>query len=364
MLTARDYFYKFVAPEQLNKSYQAAFQERDLSQLPNGLPNGVPSFSTQEDAFKKAVNHAPNRSNDILIEHYIENLIKLAPAKLKSRLEGMFVAKVKDLIANAAAQHSRGNYDGDLIFFNVGLSDACYQYAILYYEFIRLVDEGKRRGDRHPEIVQLTKSVTEHTIKIAIAQRRWNREGLVQFTWDDVVYSRPAMEGYAITIATYSDKFILYHEIAHHILGHTKLGNSPFTFLENLPDICKYWRNTMSKKHMQEYEADAAALLMTLQTRSSNLQEERDKELSIAVGGLLTLTIIGQFARHVDKASIDHPSVSSRFDQCVAILKESCTYETSIGEIIDDIKRFQILLRKSQGWGLGCRWDMAEFTHN
>ncbi len=358
MITARDYFYQVIAPEHGYKSYQEVYHRFDPNTLPASLP---PPLIRGLDIGSEIRTHVPQRSNDFLIEHYMEEIIRLAPRTLHARLDRMFTAKIRDLDANAAALANRGSYDGDLIFFNVGLSDACFQYAILYYEFIRLISERTHLGRDHPKIMELTTSVQEHAIKLAVAQERWNKEGIVGLTPDDVIFSDEEVEGKAITIATFADRFILYHEISHHIFGHTDQGMNLFAFIDELPDKCKGWTTTEIESHTHEYQADAGALLVTLKERSSDTEKEKDKEISIAVGGLLVFSVLGQFVEDIDSSSDTHPPLSSRFDRCVDILREYCINKQLINDIIDDMKRFQYLLWTLQKRGLGKLYSVAEF---
>ena len=150
--TARDYFYSVVAPEHAGHTYQTVHQH-EIYQEETARHNqgefehlGLP-VEHQREVLERIRAHVPFRSNDFLIESYMTDLLESAPATLRLRLETMFVAKLKEFDANAGALCSEGKYEGDLIFFNVGLSDACYQYAILYYEFIRLVGERQRNAD-------------------------------------------------------------------------------------------------------------------------------------------------------------------------------------------------------------------------
>lgn len=353
-MTARDYFFKIVAPEHAGRSYHAVHRYNP-AQMAKQSHSGIPA-KVYEQIMAKAIDHIPFRSNDILTEQWMKELIALAPVELKPRLENMFIAKLRDYEANAAALCD-ADYEGDLIFFNVGLSDLCFQYAIIYYEFIRLFGEHFSPDDA-PRIEGLKAILTDHVAKVASAQDRWDRLGAVRFAPDDVINSSGEIEQRAAKIAGFTDKFILCHEISHHILGHTEPGTRPLVYVDSLPDHCKYWRKATLQSHQQEYEADASALIMTLQAHCADVETERQRELQVVIGGLLTLTVLGQLVSDVDEVTPSHPSVSSRFDQCLDVLRSACKYETRA--IFYIVKQFQALLWHTQRKGLGRRWSAAE----
>ena len=358
MQTARDYYFQIVAPDENYRSYQYNHHSHD--DLPEDLPNEIRDQVTPDEYRKAFLKHVPNRSNDPLLESYLDELIPIAPEALKSRLEKIFVAKMNDFSPNAAALHGHGTYDGDLVFFNVGLSDACFQYAILYYEFICLISERIKKGEEHPRIKHLASAVNEHVIKLAMSQTRWNREKKVQLTQDDTLFARSDLEGYAVTVAVNADKFILYHEISHHLLGHT--GGNLFSFIEKLPQECRCWDHAKIESYKHEFQADAGALLISLHGSAIGRDRAEVMELDIAIGSLLSLTVLGQFVGNIHAHGLRHPSIVSRFDQAIAILRSVAKDQEQLESVIDDFKRFQWLLFQTQRRGLGSRWDVKEFN--
>jgi hypothetical protein len=347
-MSAREYFYTVLAPEQAGRTYQevqASAIERQME------IDSVPQ-DERKRIRKRLRRHAANRSNDFLIEEYMRALVASGPVALRPRLKKMFVAKVRDFNANAAAICDSGQYEGDLVFFNVGLSDVCLQYAILYYEFIRLIGEIQPNADSHV-IADLIKKVGDHSLRLARAQARWDRLDAIRLTPDDVVESSADIESYAVSVAASADQFILCHEVAHHILGHTQLSTALFSWLDELPDGCRYWKTTNRVAHSREYQADASAVMLRLLNRSDDASRERRRDLEVSIGTLLTMTVLGQLVPDVTVSTHTHPSVSSRFRQCVDILRTACTYELAIGQVIEDFGRFHSLLWMTQGKGLG-----------
>lgn len=352
-MTAREYFFKILAPDHKRQSYAAVYH--------NHLPDLVRPGRDPEEcraAVAKAVNHIPTRSNDFLIERSIEDLISRVPADFRARLENMFVAKVQDFEANAAALGSGGDYEGDLILFNAGLSDVCGQYAIVYYESVSLFINRLR-----PEVlghgVELDQ-LEEHLLLLKTAQERWDKLGVIHLHREDLIYSTFEIDSVAAYLTTHAIRFILCHEIAHHILGHTGNHMNLLSHLDKLPERCKYWKTTTLESHRMEFEADACALAMTLEHRQLDLETAQQQEREIGVGALLTFTVLGQLVHNVDQVTSSHPSISSRFDQCVEILRATCKEDIELYLLL--IKRFQEMLWVAQGKGLGRRWSEEELV--
>jgi len=172
------------------------------------------------------------------------------------------------------------------------------------------------------------------------------------------IFSSYEIESQAAGLAKHANKFILCHEISHHILGHTATGDRPLSFIEDLPDHCKYWKRVEQSSHQQEYEADASAITMTLQTHGLDSKAQHKREFEAAIGALITLTVLGQLIGDVDDVTPSHPSVKSRFDQCLDIIHARCKHETIRGTVFL-IKRFQTLLWAIQQKGLGRHWAEA-----
>lgn len=313
------------------------------------------NYKNISDYEKKELEHSVRWSNDKLIDSYMHDLVSVAPPELRSRVQQCFVGKLRDFKANAVALPVECDHYGDLIFFNVGLSDACFQYAILYVEIIKLFNTKKPASDTEHMISAVAMSMA----KLASAQDRWNTIGEVALTPDDNLLPREGDTAMAVSIAVMADKFVLYHEICHHLLGHTSKQSS--NFVEALPDECKIWLQPISNEHKREFQADAGAVLLALWAAK---RDSRSAEITAALGAMLFFTTIGQSVPDAWKESASHPAEGERFKQCCNILAHLLPEDSDFGDILRDIIRFQVLLYQTQDQGIGSKFLKTAVTTN
>ena len=127
MLTAREYYYEKIAPEERYRNYQSVHQKK-IYKLPQ-----------YRHLAKDVLGHLPTLSNDLLIETCMREIISTSNSSaIRNRIEHMFTAKRKKYLENAYAKCESREYNGDLVFYFVGLSDACFQYCTLFSEFINV----------------------------------------------------------------------------------------------------------------------------------------------------------------------------------------------------------------------------------
>lgn len=327
VLSARSFFYKYY----LGASDQKSYAEANYPDLAEEL--AVPP-------------HVPRRSNDALLEEYMDDLVAVAPEEYRDRIDGMFVGKLHDFEANAAAMLEDEHY-GDLIFFNVGLSDACFQYSMLFHQLVKLIGlRTKAEGDRSSEVANYLQVLGGNLTKLKSAQDRWNESGKVSLrSEDEVAFYKQDLE-LAVAIACTTDRFVLFHEVCHHLLGHTSGG--ALHFIDTLPDGCRAWEGTTNEHHRQEYQADAGAIMLSLWSSS----KESVDVVGAVLGTLLSLTVLGQFTKDASVASETHPSTLARFEQALAVLGASVPRD-ELDPILDDVERLQLLLSGTQDRGIG-----------
>lgn len=329
MMSAKDYFYKYHSKTEYGATYSDYYHH----------------LSEEE---KARIHHTPLRSNDFLIESYMNELISVAPPEFRGRIEQCFVGKIRNFDANAAAWHSEDEHYGDLIIFNVGLSDACFQYAILFQEFIsfrRMNGLGKNR-------VEAELTLGKRIAKLARSQRRWNNVGEVALMHEDNLLPLSKDEaGTSSSMATMADKFVLYHEICHHLLGHTSMWGS--ALLDSLPDKCKCWNREINSAHKREFQADAGAIMLALW---SSVKDARAAEITAILGALLFFTTVGQFSKDAWAPTDSHPAEGERFVQCCNVLAELISAGSDFSNIFKDMMKFQTVLFRTQGNGIGARW--------
>jgi hypothetical protein len=337
MTLSREYYYSTLAPEENGQNYQRVHQ----SYLYEGKndPSSVRIYS-----------HVPRCSNDFLIEQYIDELRELVTPQIAERLDNLFVAKRLNFFANAGAHHAKKEFEGDLVFFFVGLSDVLYQYATLYGEFNALTRARASLGVDASETKALFLTVCRDIHKLCEAQVEWGiNRNEIRLNEESVLVPSTELEGRATSTATLMDKAVLRHEIAHHILGHTdsesNLGSLLNPKIEHL-----FNRDDYAVGHIRELEADLGAIFLPA---SRGHHEEFDQlGFEVAFGTLMAQTTLAQLKASIHLGSATHPSWNVRHQISVKALRHfypvpGCEYA------ISEVSRFRALLYHVQGRGLG-----------
>ena len=158
------------------------------------------------------------------------------------------------------------------------------------------------------------------------------------------------MELLSFGMKAFADRFILCHEISHHLLGHTGRNDIGSDYLQKLPIECQLWHNTNVERG-RELQADALAVLLLIEgiNNLSNSLSDFDSTERIVndamLGSLLTITAIGQIMGSMTFTTPSHPSAEIRYQQCLAILKYSEQQYHNVKLFFDeDIREFQRML--------------------
>lgn len=297
-MNARQFFYKNVLPNLTGISYQKSMNYKLVK---------------NDKYAKKIWRHLPKLSNDRHIEDVIKNLLdEHIPQIFRSRLEHMFVAKLSDHQYQAKALIAPGQYRGDLIYYYVGLADCIFEISIYYIEFSMRdwdINIFEKQCMKLMEMVQVWKNTSPLKIDL--------NPNLV------VTLSSDEQANKAASIATLTDKFVICHEIAHHLLGHTgKIDDASF-LLEKLPEELKSWKGK-SINSAKELQADALATLFMLKISDTQMIQgicgKSQNVFEASLGCLLTLWINILLSNDPNKESNDYPSDIQRLESCFAIL--------------------------------------------
>lgn len=296
-MNARQYFYRNVMPRFTGMSYQKAMKIQ---------------LSENDKEAKKIYRHIPKYSNDRIVEGLIKDLLKNhIPQTFKNRLEHIFVAKLRNHEYQAAALIKPGEFRGDLIYYHVGLADCLYEFLVYFFEFADSKTDASVLKD--------------HGLRLSLMAQDWKKNQpltidldptLVVMTLDDKLMARSA------TIAVLTDKFVLCHEIAHHILGHTGKNNDAFGLLDKLPEELKSWKNK-SVNHAKEFQADALATLFMMKLNENNMVQgaigESQDAFEAILGCMLVLQVNNYLSNDPDEGTSTHPSDNERVNSCLAI---------------------------------------------
>jgi hypothetical protein len=288
----------------------------------------------------KTLNHLPRLSNDRLIEFTLLDLINNhIPSEFRARLEYLFVAKINDHLYEARAISNPGMYRGDLIYYYVGLSDGFYEFTLFFTKL---------------HFVQMdVDSIIKECFRLSSMTKYW-RESYPKridiFQEPNDLDEATYMEK-AAGIAVLMDKFVICHEIAHHLLGHTGKHNDAGCFLNNLPDELKSWQHHPNER-AKELQADAlAALFMMKMTKDGmkqgSLHNSQDAFNAI-LGCSFVLKALSFLSEDPDEVSKEYPSINDRLLSCMAIL--SYYTNTELLEAVNELleKMFKIISKTEE----------------
>jgi hypothetical protein len=315
--TAQQFYYDVIAPEEQGMSYaQVYYRKLEDSRVRDWVRPFLAPHQSDKD-FDEIAEHArsfvPTYSNDFLLDHIVGELIQHTEGEIQDYLKKLFVAKRHDPEENAGALPNSGDYDGDLILFHVGLSLACHEYANLFAKSVayKFDDEVRRQS---PE--QRAAELIAEAEKLFAAQTKWHANGdQVKLELQTITSDHPM----GAIIAHMTDRFILCHEVAHHLLGHTGRADIASHHFEKLPEKARHWSGK-SNSHADEFQADALALILAAGHLSQRTPNAEDQMADIALGSLLTLTVLGQ-AAGFDGVTESHPPIRERLSQCASIIE-------------------------------------------
>lgn len=353
MISAKEYYYTKISPKELGMSYQQAHYA-----------------DSSDKSLAHIYSHVPKRSNDFLIERYIEELISVSSSGIANRLEKTFIAKHKNFYPQAGARHSKSEYDGDLIIFNVGLSDVLFQYAILFQQFKSLISAFKECGEWSKSLTGRFSRFCVNLEKISEAHIEWGiNQNEIRFNTG--FYIDPDETGpdedddvasHAAVIATFMDKAIIRHEVSHHLLGHTELKDKISSELLGAVNNLII-DEAVSHQQRRELEADICSLLIPISGKDYGSESLVGTRIEVCLGTLLMQTVLAQLKSDIYLDSKSHPSWKVRHSVMLEVINE--TYGSNVlSQILTDVVSFQKLLYMVQGRGLGVLYDVNPVADN
>ncbi len=260
----------------------------------------------------KIMKHVPRLSNDKLLEEILEDLIgNHIPKDFQERLKYLFVAKINNRLFEAKAISNPGMYRGDLIYYYVGLGDGFYEFIIFFTKLYNTHIEDD--------------AIIHDCFRLSSMMKDWRESYpkrieifLKPNDPEEALYMEKAAQ-----IAVLIDKFVICHEIAHHLLGHTGKNNDALFFIDNLPEELKSWLQN-SLEHGKELQADALAVLFMLKMTENNMKQsclDRSQNAFNAVMScLFTLKVLAFLSNDPNEVSKEYPSLNQRLESCKAIL--------------------------------------------
>ncbi|MEU2778838.1 hypothetical protein ABZ646_39755 [Streptomyces sp. NPDC007162] len=285
----------------------------------------------------------PTNSNCPELQQVAEDLISLAPVEWQATMRNVFVARAFKGDANAEASSFRG---AGVIELNYGLTSTAMIYSTLFCHFYASLRSAATEvdfSDAEQEITdmiieELERSAFEPILIAESSVSSWASEGNV-YAVHPLFFELPAgrMDSEYHDLVTATEMFVVGHEFAHHMLGHTE---EHFRHAAKAKRIVGRWisdigaaeiMNSLNEDQRAEVEADVTAFLLL----SGELSEKRTRgRIYRAIGGsmlaLISLAHVnGHWVSQDDKAT--HPDFLTRYEVLARLIKYM-TMPMPIGE--------------------------------
>ncbi len=345
-MNAKQYFFEKVAPEENGKPYHENYNKAVCESL------GTDFSSLSKWMGLTGMRH----SNDAQLDMLFGSMSNSAPSQLKKYLDEIFVGKLRNFNANAYALAKTGNYDGKLVIYQVGLSDLCFQYASMFYEHAGWSGILEDIPEKEKKIVMTVLSMKMD--KLNELHSEWETNAYyIKFKPEDEHLLGIEDNEAIVNTSLAADQFILWHEVAHHILGHLDGSKELESILHHIPEHLRSWENK-SASHAKELQADSTALLFMLSYFGGEKNFTKQQITEATIGSLLVMIVLGQLVGDSQESNESHPAVFTRFMNLLKILiyffEPDEEYMSLFKTITWDMSAFYNHLYAVTGRGIGA----------
>ncbi|MCX5582091.1 hypothetical protein [Streptomyces erythrochromogenes] len=285
----------------------------------------------------------PHRSNCPDLESLLEGLICALPEEWKARARRLFAGRNLHGHANAEAWRSG---EVGVIEINYGITSAAMIYSVLYYKYFEMVRTLGAEVDFVDDDEEVLMMILEEVgdsgftpILIADGEKGSWRANRRIFAGHELLRELPASASYDAyhELVRSIEEFVLAHELAHHLLGHTSdpypRASQNLTHFKKIKD--KYGilppDETLNPEQKDEMEADTLALLVMSGALTGEITSGRIYRA--AGGSVIALTALA----HIDDSWVasnepgqTHPDFITRYANAVDLVKK-ISKETPVG---------------------------------
>ncbi|MEU5888036.1 hypothetical protein ABZ835_14545 [Streptomyces sp. NPDC047461] len=262
-----------------------------------------------------------------------KDLIALAPIEWQATMRNIFVARAFKGDANAEASSFRG---AGIIELNYGLTSTAMIYSTLFCHFyasVRSAATDVDFGDAEEEVTEMIIEELERSAfePILIADSNvstWASEGSVYAAHPlliELPKERRQSEYHNFVTAT--EMFVVAHEFAHHMLGHTE---EHFKHAGKTRKVVGTWlaaiggneiMNSLNEDQREEIEADIASFLLLSGEISG--QRTRSRVYQAIGGSMLALISLAHVNDHwiSQDSESSHPDFLRRYEVLARLIK-------------------------------------------
>lgn len=298
------------------------------------------------DVAEQILTLIPPHSNDYYLEGTVIDICDLLPEDLAVDADAVFVARTPVFVPNAEAYAPAE--DARVVCIYQGVSTALGFYAYLMRRSYRLIaDQDLANVRTAGELLNLARAaipqlLTDADVALVLDRRRgWLEDVDIDAELTDLqlepIDRVPTGESAVVLLHDLGEHFVVAHEIAHHLLGHTHHNHFAFRLHPARAHLVRL-RAAMSvaidedawtPAQIQEFDADALAFLCLAGEVCDPGSFEKARWYGAIMGALLALptledlALMGGAAAHrgidrmVRAVGETHPPILDRLDQII-----------------------------------------------
>jgi hypothetical protein len=340
MKSAKEFYYEYYEKTKNITSFQKKFS------FDQRMRSAFPNIDEIHDELREFI---PTYSNDYKIQAIFNKLTDKVNNEISNYIQKLFIVQTWDPNIRAYIRKHKGEFDGEIIFIDLGISN-----LIIYYAHLLSIFVATRRDIYSKLDLLALKDSARSYRKIYNV----NEINIYKNLFENWLTIQNEVRDFGTVCSQFCHEFILCHEISHYLLGHTELRNfynevMPVSFEDIL---------SAPPLHQREFHADIFSMFLSSGAfRASELiLNTFSFTLDASIGTLLALTIFGQQSDPF-KDSDTHPCINHRYGICINLLKrfsksDMFTFASGL------MKEFQIILFNTQKYGLGQYYKESSYT--
>ncbi|MEU4523117.1 hypothetical protein AB0F52_30960 [Amycolatopsis sp. NPDC024027] len=303
---------KFYAKHKLPKQGSFWYEViRRLDQLDNASATSLEFHRTWR----------PDRSNCPELTSHVEHLIDSLPAEWRAAAKSIFVGRIINAEANAQAWTER---QAGIIEINLQYTYILNSYVVAFDEFTRVVrtligDIVNEQGDNPQWVERLHHQLYEPWDYLDSSRQEWIDSKIIGGTNRKLTSKITAKRRATLEVAEEScEMFIVGHELAHHLLGHTTSSSKNRKAKRAVDEAIQgadIWNELikLTLPQKREIHADILSFLMIADSieRAASFSNIYRATLGSTLS-LLALTHVNEAWLEDDSAST-HPGFDVRF---------------------------------------------------
>jgi len=273
-------------------------------------------------------------SNDLLTNSIIEDVEKDNQHWVTGFFDELFVGKLGTNEVFASSLPTGKNYTGYLSVYDVGITLACYFWCECFTHYIVNFSQLVRQR-RDSDLYLKEPGIKQFLDDVADVFNNWRLSGHVNMHEAQNLYSKHEVKADSPTVANVAaclDKFIVAHEVAHHLAGDTGGAHANIELVKSMMNV-----HRKIPLHFGSETIEHAADILALYLVSGGVKDQqllssiRRHEIlvNLTLGSLGALSCVAALIEEpYKKEEEDYPSATSRFNNTLSWVTLQTTLST------------------------------------